>query len=31
MSSFLILSVDKTTALIKGASSFANVVFPTPG
>jgi hypothetical protein len=30
-SSFLILSVDKTIALIKGANSFANLVFPTPG
>jgi hypothetical protein len=25
------LSVDKTTALIKGANSFASVVLPTPG
>jgi hypothetical protein len=25
------LSVDKTTALIKGANSFASLVFPTPG
>jgi len=25
------LSVDKTTALIKGANSFARLVFPTPG
>lgn len=31
ISSFLILSVDRTIALIKGASSFANIVFPTPG
>ena len=30
-SSFLILSVDRIDTLIKGASSFANVVFPTPG
>ena len=30
-SSFLILSVDRTTALIKLLSSFANVVLPTPG
>jgi hypothetical protein len=29
--SFLILSVDKTTALIKRARSFEIVDFPTPG
>jgi hypothetical protein len=31
ISSFLILSVDKTMALIKGANSLARLVLPTPG